>query len=86
MAEYDWDETVRLVAELEEYCTFEENEHGEMVRALLLIAQHPDYMSQDLWDAVVAGMKEELSNYQKHCRIVKSKETYTREYVELEWD
>jgi hypothetical protein len=86
MANYDWDETCRLIAALEEYCTFEENEHGEAVRYLLGLAQYPDYISQDLWDAVVAGMKEELENYEKHCRIVKTKETYEREYVELEWD
>lgn len=86
MAEYDWDEACRLVEELEEYCTFEEDEHGEMVRSLLLLARYPDYMSQELWDAVVFGMKEELDNYKKHCRVVKTEETYTREYTELEWD
>ena len=86
MTEYNWDEACDLVEELEKYCEFENDEHGEMVRSLLLLARYPDYMSQDLWDAVVAGMKAELTNYKEHCRIVKSEETYTREYIELEWD
>ena len=86
MANYDWGEACDLVAELEKYCTFEENEHGEMMRYLVGLSQYPDYMSQTLWDAVVAGMKEELANYKKNCSIVKTEETYTREYVDLVWN
>ncbi len=85
MTNYDWGEACDLVSELEKYCTFEETSHGEMVRALLLLAQHPDYMSQELWDAVVAGMKEELENYKKYCKIIETSETYTRPVVEVVW-
>ena len=86
MTDYDWGEACDLVSELEKYCTFEENSHGEMVRALLNLAQHPDYMSQVLWEAVVAGMKEELQNYKNNAQIVTTTETYTREYVDLVWN
>lgn len=86
MTDYDWGEACDLVSELEKYCTFEENSHGEMVRALLSLSQFPDYMSQELWDAVVAGMKEELAHYKKYCRIVETEATHTFPVTELVWD
>jgi len=71
---------------LEAYCTYEDDEHGEMVRALCLAAQYDYCMSDDFAKALIKQMEWELENYRKFCRIVKTEETYTREYVELEWN
>lgn len=75
-----------LVGKLEEYCQHENDEHGEFVRGLCVLANYYYCMRNDLTDALLEQMQWEVENYQTHCRIVRTPETYTREYVELEWD
>lgn len=86
MTDYDWNEACELRDQLEKYCEYEMNEHGEMVTHLIGLANYPDYMSQELWDNVVAGMKEELQNYKENAKIVKTTQTYTREFTDLVWN
>jgi len=75
-----------LVTALEKYCEFENDEHGEYVRGLCQVSHYYYCMSDEFADALIKQMEWELKNYQDFCRIVKTEETYTREYTELEWD
>jgi hypothetical protein len=42
-------------------------------------------METDFIASLIKQMEWELQNYTENCRIVKIEDTYTREYVELEW-
>lgn len=86
MTDYDWNEACKIREQLEHYCSYEMNEHGEMVEHLCYLSKYPDYMSQEMWDAVIAGMKKELKNYSENAKIVKTTETYTREFTDLVWN
>jgi hypothetical protein len=86
MTDYDWDEACDLREQLREYAEFEMNSHQEMVEQLCNLSQYPDYMSQELWNAVIDEMKAELKNYKENATIVKTTETYTREIVDIEWN
>ena len=85
MTEFDWTEAGELHDKLREYADFEMSSHSEMICALCDLSHFPDYMSQDLWDAVMAAMKDELKNYTENTRIVTKTETITREVADLEW-
>jgi len=82
---YDWDEALELSSKLEKYWSLEGDSHGQAVETLCAMAQYPDYISQELWDAVVAGMKYELDQYETYCKIVITPETFTHDVAELEW-
>lgn len=85
MTEYDWDEVNELREKLAEYAEYEYNSHTEAMEALCRLSQYPDYISQELWDAVVTAMKAELKNYTENTRIITTTETFTKEVTDLEW-
>lgn len=85
MTDYDWDEACELSEKLREYADYHYDSYSEMINALCALSQYPDYMSQELWNAVVEGMKRELKNYEENAQIVTTTETITREVVDLEW-
>jgi hypothetical protein len=79
------EELEELVTQLEEYCAHENDEHGEFVRGLCFVANYSYCMEPDFINSLTKQMEWELQNYIEHCKIVKTEETYTREYIELEW-
>jgi hypothetical protein len=85
MTDYDWDEACDLREQLRKYADYHYDSYSEMINALCALSQYPDYMSQELWNAVVEGMKRELKNYEENSQIVTTTETITREVVDLEW-
>jgi len=85
MTVYDWNEMCELSEKLEKYYELESDSHGEAMEALCRLAQHPDYISDELLDAVVIAMRVELKNYTENCKIVTTPETFTQDVSELEW-
>lgn len=85
MTEYDWDEINDIREKLLEYAEYEYDSHTEALTALCHLSQYPDYISQELWDAVVTAMKAELKMYTENTVIVTKTETITREVTDLEW-
>ena len=83
---YNWEEMCELSTELEKYYSLEGTSHGEAMEALCRLSQHPDYISDELLDAVVIAMKEELKNYTENCKIVITPETFIHDVAELEWN
>ena len=75
-----------LQEKLEAYCEYESDEHGEYVRGLCQVSNYSYCMDNDFIDALTKQMKSELQNYEEYCTVVKTEETYTREYTELEWN
>lgn len=74
-----------LREDLEAYCEYENDEHGEYVRGLCQLSNYSYCMDNDFADALMKQMEWEAENYRKFCRITRTTENYTREYVELEW-
>lgn len=70
---------------LEAYCEYENDEHGEYVRGLCQVSNYSYCMDKDFAEALIKQMESELKNYEEFCRVVRTTENYTREYVELEW-
>jgi hypothetical protein len=85
MTSYDWDEANELREKLLEYAEYEYNSHTEAIEALCGLSQYPDYISQELWDAVIVAMKAELKNYTDNTRLVTTTETFTKDVIDLEW-
>jgi hypothetical protein len=85
MTAYDWNEMCELSEKLEKYYELEDNSHGEAMEALCRLAQHPDYISDELLNAVVRAMRTELKNYTDHARIIITPTTYKCDVAELEW-
>ncbi len=85
MTDYDWDEINEIRAKLTEYAEYEYDSHTEALTAMCHLSQYPDYISQELWDAVVTAMKAELKNYTENTRIITTTETFTKEVTDLEW-
>ena len=86
MTAYDWNEMCDLSEKLKKYYELEGDSHGEAIEALCRLAQHPDYISDELLDAVVIAMRAELKNYTENCKIVITPETFTHDVAELEWN
>lgn len=86
MTDYNWNEICKVRTKLEEYYELEGNSHGEAVQALCHLSQYPDYMTQELWNAVVDAMQYELNNYTTNAKIVTTPTTYTHDVTELEWN
>jgi len=74
-----------LREELEAYCEYEDDEHGEYVRGLCQVSNYYYCMGDEFRNALIAQMEWESENYRKFCRITRTTENYTREFVELEW-
>ena len=86
MTNYDWDEINEIRAELAEYAEYEYNSYTEAMEALCCLSQYPDYISQELWDAVVVAMKAELKNYNDNTTIVTTTVTTTNQVTDLQWN
>jgi len=82
----DHEKLEELKEQLEAYCEYENDEHGEMVRYLCHLSDYSYMMDKDFIDALTTQMKSELENYLEYCTLVESEETYTRKYIELEWN
>lgn len=80
---YDWIEITQLQDEIVKYSDYEQNEHGEMVNTLVMLSSYPDYMSQELLDAVTLALKEELARYKKYFVFEEREETHTYKVKEL---
>jgi hypothetical protein len=55
---------------LEEFADMEGTEVGEMCRALLVLAQFPDYMSDTLRDTVATEIMEQLKWFEENYEWV----------------
>jgi len=86
MTVYDWDEINEIREKLAEYAEYEYNSHTEALTALCHLSQYPDYISQELWDAVVIAMKAELKNYTENATIVTTTVTTTSQVTDLQWN
>lgn len=83
---YNWGEICELGEKLEKYYSLEETSRGEAMEALCRLSHYPDYISDDLLNAVVIAMKEELKYYTENCKIVITPETFIHDVTELEWN
>lgn len=83
---YNWKEICELTTELEKYYSLEGDSRGEAMEALSRLSQYPDYISDELLDAVVTAMKAELKYYTENCKIVIKPETVIHDVAELEWN
>ena len=86
MTKYNWDEANELREKLSEYAEYEYNSYTEAMKALCCLSQYPDYISQELWDAVIIAMKAELKNYTENATIVTTTVTTTNEVTDLQWN
>ena len=86
MTDYNWDEACELRDKLREYADYHYDSYSEMINALCALSQYPDYMNQDLWNAVMRGMRAELKNYEENSQIVTRTETFTKEVQDLVWN
>ena len=81
-----YDKLEELQERLAEYCEVENDEHGEYVRGLCQVSKYSYCMGDEFLNALIAQMEWESENYRKFCRITRTTENYTREFVELEWN
>jgi len=86
MTTLEYSEICELREKLEEYGNLEETSHGEAVRALCFLSSYPDYITDELWDAVVDAMQYELKNFTDNAKIVTLPMTFTRDVIELKWN
>jgi len=86
MTKYNWDEICELRDNLEKYYSLEYDSHTEAMEALCRLSQYPDYISEELWDAVVIAMKSELKNYTENSKIITTPIMIAKNLVELEWN
>jgi hypothetical protein len=86
MTDYDWDEINDIREKLLEYAEYEYDSHTEALTAMCHLAQYPDYISQELWDAIVVEMKAELKNYVDNTTIVTTTVTVTNSVTDLQWN
>ena len=82
---YDWDEVCEIREKLSEYAEYEYDSHTEALTLLCQLSRYPDYISDELLDAVVAEMKKELKNYTENSTIVTTTVTTTNQVTDLQW-
>lgn len=83
---YDYEKLSEIQLKLEEYCEYEQDEHGEFIQGLCHLASYSYCMGEEFLNALTKQMEVELRIYEEHCTLVKKTETQTHEWTELEWD
>lgn len=71
--------------ELEEYVDWEGSEVGEMCQSLIQLAGYPDYMSDELKQAVAKEIVDTLEMFRERTEWVEKEVTVTRKTKELVW-
>lgn len=81
----EFDELLKLCEELESYTQWECDSQTETCDLLIAMANYPDYVSDEFYDAVGQEIADKLENYKKYSRIIEKEELVKQKVKYLEW-
>lgn len=83
----DYKKTLKIVEELEEYLDCTEDEVTELYSLLIrAITGYPDYMSNELYDALLQDIKTQLEWFKNNTTIIKTEMVHSSTYTRKELD
>ena len=82
----EYEEVLEIAEKLREYYDLQMDSMSEAVQTLCHLSSYPDYLSDEVYAAVVKEMRAQLKNYEENCEIVEIEDTITRSFVELRWN
>lgn len=80
-----YQEVMEVTAALEPYIELENDSHSEAIHTAIHLSQYPDYISDELWEALCAYLIDRKEHYETNCEIIIVHHQYTRQDKELKW-